>query len=189
MPETSQPGLTAEQVASIVEGLLPAATTSFVANGQPMTIADLFTNYPADASRNGLYARVSNLYNANSVSSVGGIDDIVRCRLDATNGAYRWVPQRDAYVVSQAPSSGTVTLLPLVTPPSLRLTGALAGNMTITPSTANAYVGQTFEVIQNSTLGLFVTTVTGLIGSNLTLLGNTTQQLIYTATGWNKATP
>lgn len=189
MVETSPASLTEAQIAAIVQGLIPAPSTSFVGNGLPMTVAELFTTYPADATRNGLYARVSNLYNGNSTSSIGGIDDIVRCRLDATNGAYRWVPQRDAYVVSQAPSTGSVTLMPLVTPPSLRLTGTLVGNLTISPSTLNAYVGQTFEIIQNSTLGLFVTTITGLLGSNLALLGNNTQQLIYTATGWNKATP
>lgn len=189
MAEVDNPGLTTEQVIALILANLPAGGTAFVANAAPMTIATLLADYPADASRNGMYARVSNLYNANSATSIGGIDDIVRCRFDAANNAYRWVPQRDSFVVSQAPSSGSVTLLPLVTPPSLRLTGSLLGNLTISPSTVNAYVGQTFEIIQNSTLGLFVTTITGLLGSNLTLLGNNTQQLIYTATGWNKATP
>lgn len=154
-----------------------------------MTIADLMTNFPPSVTYRGLYARVSNLYNNIGTASTGGVDDIVRCRLDVTNNTYRWVPQREAFNVSIAPTGGTASLIPLVTPPTVRLTGTLLGNLTITPSSTNAYVGQVFQVIQNSTLGLFATTITGLIGSNITLLGNSTQQFEFTSSGWVKGNP
>lgn len=182
-------GIGEEQVAAMIANALSSAPTSFVASGASMTISDLMANFPAGASYAGRYARVSNLYNNTSMTAAGGVDDIVRCRFDATNNAYRWVPQREAFNVSIAPASGTTTLVPLVTPPTIRLTGTLLGNLTLTPSSTNAYVGQVFEVIQNSTLGLFTTSVTGLIGSNLTLLGNTTQQFEFTSSGWVKGTP
>lgn len=182
-------GLNADQVTQMINTALASAPTSFVANGTSMNISDLMANFPAGATYTGRYARVSNLYNNVSTASAGGVDDIVRCRFDATNNIYRWVPQREAFNVSITPTAGTTTLIPLVTPPTVRLAGTLLGNLTITPSATNAYVGQVFEVIQNSTLGLFLTTVTGLLGSNLTLLGNTTQQFEYTAQGWVKGTP
>lgn len=182
-------GIGEEQVASMIANALSSAPTSFVASGTAMTVSDLMANFPAGAAYSGRYARVTNLYNNVSMTSAGGVDDILRCRFDATNNVYRWVPQREAFNVSIAPTAGTTTLMPLVTPPTIRLTGTLLGNLTLTPSSTNAYVGQVFEVIQNSTLGLFLTTVTGLIGSNLTLLGNTTQQFEFTSSGWVKGTP
>lgn len=189
MAEISPQGPTAAQISQMIADALAGLPTSFVANGTPMNISDLMTNYPAGAAYKGLYARITNLYNNVSLSAAGGVDDIVRCRFDATNGSYRWVPQREAFNVAIAPTGGSTTLLPLVTPPTIRLTGTLLGNLTISPSSTNAYVGQVFEVIQNSTLGLFVTTVTGLLGSNITLLGNSTQQFEYTSSGWVKGTP
>lgn len=189
MAEIDNQGTSADQVQQMINSAIAALPTSFVAGGSTMNIQDLMTNFPAAAIYSGKYARISNLYNNSSMSAVGGVDDIVRCRFDATNNAYRWVPQREAYNVAIAPTGGTTTLLPLVTPPTIRLTGTLVGNLTINPSATNAYIGQVFEVIQNSTLGLFITTVTGLLGSNLTILGNSTQQFEYTSGGWVKGTP
>lgn len=182
-------GPTSDQIQQMIASALAAQPTSFVAGGSAMTIADLMANFPASVSTKDLYAKVSNLYNNSSASAVGGIQDILRCRFDVTNGVYRWVPQREAFNVSITPTGGSTTLTPLVTPPTIRLAGTLIGNLTINPSSTNAYVGQVFQVIQNSTLGLFTATVTGLIGSNLTLLGNTAQLFEYTSSGWVKGTP
>lgn len=166
---------------------LPAPATNFVRSGTPMTIADLMTSYPAGSTYSGMYARVSNLYNGNTASSAGGIDEILRCRFDERNMIYRWMPQRPDYNTEVAATGNNLMLTPLVTPPTVRLTGTLLGNLAVTPVALNAYVGQKFRVIQNSTLGLFATTLTGLLGSNITLLGNTVQDLEYTIQGWSKA--
>lgn len=189
MAEIDNQGPTVDQVQQMINSAMATIPTSFVGGGTPMNIQDLMTNFPASATHSGKYARVSNLYNNSSMTSSGGVDDIARCRFDVTNNTYRWVPQREAYNIAITPTSGTTTLTPLVTPPTVRLTGTLLGNLTITPSSTNAYIGQVFEVIQNSVLGLFVTQITGLVGSNLTLLGGATQQLEYTSAGWVKGTP
>lgn len=178
------PSATLQQVADMI-----AAGSNFVAGGSAMSIADLMANYPAGIAYKGQYARVNNLYNGTSAAATGGLDDVLRCRFDDTNSVYRWVPQREAFNLTMSPTSGSTTLTPLVTPPTIRLAGTLLGNLSVSPLATNAYIGQKFTVIQNSTLGLFVTQITGLIGSNLTLLGNTAQELEYTATGWAKATP
>ena len=185
MADVSNPGLS---VADVLALIASTSSTSFVST-TPMTINDLLTNYPAQASRAGQYARVSNLFNGASAVASTGVDEIVRCRYDATQGLYRWVPQREAYNISMPATNGTASLVPLVTPPTIRFNGTLAGNLTITPSATNAYVGQRFTVIQNSVLGLFVTSITGLLGSNITLLGGATQDLEYTASGWVKGNP
>ncbi len=59
--------------------------------------------------------------------------------------------------------------------------------MTLTPVATNAYVGQRVRVLMQGTLGVFVATITGLIGSNLTLLGNSSTTLEYGPTGWFSA--
>ncbi len=173
MAEVSTPGLSTQDVLALIAS---TSATSFVST-TPMTINDLLTNYPAQASRAGQYARISNLFNGASAVAATGVDEIVRCRFDATQGVYRWVPQREAYNMTMPATSGTASLLPLITPPTIRFTGTLTGALTITPSAVNAYIGQRFTVIQNSVLGLFVTTITGLIGSNLTLLGGASPDL------------
>lgn len=187
--EYNTSGMAPEQVAAMIASAIAGLPTSFVGGGSSMTLDALMTNYPAGASYQGLYARISNLFNGSSMTASGGIDDIVRCRFDVANGVYRWVPQREAWNLPVNAASGTTNLIPLVTPPTVRLVGTLLGNLSVAPSATNAYIGQRFTVIQASTLGLFVTTITGLVGSNLTLLGNTTQQLEFTAAGWSKSTP
>lgn len=151
--------------------------TSFVTNDM-MTVAQLHANYPPSASNAGLYGRVSDLW--------GSVDDVMRCRFDGAN--YRWVPQRDSFVGTSAAASGTVNILPLVTPPTLRLTGTLLGNMSVAPSSTNAYIGQRQTVVMNGVLGLFAATITNLIGSNITLLGGGSRDLQYGPTGWFAAT-
>lgn len=172
MAEYASGGLTAADVLAMIAA---NAATSFVGTpSNPMTVATLLATYPASSTYVGQYARVSDLY--------GSVDDIMRCRYDGTN--YRWVPQRESFNGTSAATSGTITLTPLVTPPTLRLTGTLLGNMSVTTSATNAYIGQRQRVVMNGTLGLFTATITGLIGSNLTLLGGGSSVVEYGPTGW-----
>lgn len=186
MAEVINPGMSAADVAAAIALAIAGLPTSYVGGGLPMTVAQLYASYPASATTNGLYARVSDLYH-NGAPGVGGIDDIVRCRYDVSAGVYRWVPQREAYNGVGTATGGAVTLNTLITPPTLRMTSTLLGNVTITPSTTNAYVGQKYKVVMNGILGLFTATITGLMGSNLTLLGNTERDLEYAASGWFNA--
>jgi len=165
-------GVTAAQVAAMIA---QSAGAGYVASPTTtMTVADLMTNFPPAANYVNQYARVSDLY--------GSVDDIMRCRFDGVN--YRWVPQRPFFTAVTASTSGSVSIIPLVTAPTLRLTGNLLGNINVTPIATNAFIGQQQRVIQEGTLGLFTTTITGLIGSNITLLGGNTKLLEYGPTGW-----
>lgn len=176
-------GCTLDQVLQMIA---QNAALSFVNSGQPVTLAQLMGSYPAGAAYNGLYANVSDLFH-NGSPGVGGVREVVRCRQDVTNGSYAWTLQRDAYNTTSAQTSGTLSLTPLITPPTVRLTGTLLGNLSVTPLATNAYVGLRQRVIQNSTLGLFTTTITGLLGSNIALAGNAVQDLEFTTAGWAKA--
>jgi hypothetical protein len=152
------------------------ASTAYVgaSNVNPLTFSDLLTNFPPSATYMNLYARVSDLY--------GSVDDIMRCRYDGTN--YRWVPQREAFSGNNTATSGTISLVPIVSPPTLRITSNLTGNLSVVPTTTNAYIGQRFRVVQVGTLGLFTSTITGLIGSNLSLLGNSVKEIEFGPSGW-----
>jgi len=152
------------------------SATQFVGNTAlvPTTIAALHTDFPPSLSTLGMYARVSDLYQA--------VDDIMRCRWDGV--AYRWVPQRPNFAGTRSETGGNISILPLVTPPTLRLTGSLISNLTITPSITNAFVGQKQTVVQEGALNLLTSTITGLIGSNLTLLGSNARVIEYGPTGW-----
>lgn len=166
-------GLTIDQVMQMIT---TNAATAFVGGTaqNPTTVANLISNFPPSATYLGQYARVSDLF--------GAVDDIMRCRFDGT--AYRWVPQRPNFTAVNAATGGNISILPLVTAPTLRLTGGLLSNMTITPSSTNAFVGQKQTVIQEGPLNLLTSTITGLLGSNLTLLGNTARVIEYGPTGW-----
>jgi len=164
-------GLSPADIAALIASSAP---TTFVGGAAAMTVAQLMANYPPAVGYQGMYARVSDLY--------GSVDDIMRCRFDGV--AYRWVPQRDTFNGSNAATTGTVTITPLITPPTLRLTGTLLGNMTIATNVTNAWIGMRQRVIQVGTIGLFTSTITGLLGSNLTLLGNTVKDIEYGASGW-----
>jgi len=146
-------------------------------NTSPITVVALLSTYPASATYLNNYARVTDLY--------GSVDDIMRCRFDGAN--YRWVPQRTDFNGTTAATTGSVTITPLVTPPTLRGVGNLLGNVTFTPSATNAYIGQRQRIIMTGSLGIFTSTITGLLGSNLTLLGNSAKTIEYAATGWFSA--
>jgi hypothetical protein len=178
--ETSGP-----TIADVMSMIAANSALSFVGGGAQMTLADLMANFPASADTVGKYANISNLFNGVSMSAAGGLQEVVRCRYDANANAYRWTPQRPTdYSISLASTGGTINLTPLVTPPTVRFAGTLTGNLTILPVVTNAWVGLRWRTVQASVLGLFVTTVTNLIGSNLTLLGNTQKDIDYTSAGY-----
>lgn len=166
-------GVTTASMNAAIAAALATIPTTFVTS-TPMTVANLISTYPPSATYSGLYARVTDLY--------GSVDDIMRCRYDGTN--YRWVPQREAFSGTTAATSGSVNIVPLVTPPTLVVTGTLLGNISFTPSTTNAYIGQRQRIYMTGILGLFTATITGLLGSNLTLLGNTYKDIEYRSGGW-----
>lgn len=171
-----QGGLTDQQVRDLIAA---NASTSFVGGTAtaPTTVANLIASFPPSPTYMGQYARVSDLY--------GAVDDIMRCRFDGV--AYRWIPQRPSFSATSVATSGTVSIVPLVTAPTLRLTATLLGNMSVVPSSTNAFVGQQQRVIMDGVLGLFTTTITGLIGSNLSLLGGGAKLIEYGPTGWFSA--
>ena len=140
-----------------------------------MTVAQLLSNYPAGASYLGRYARVSDLY--------GTSDEIMRCCVSA--GQYYWRPQRTDFAgPSVTTTGGSMTLTPLVSPPQMRVVGTLLGALTITPSTTNVWPGCQFEITMNGTLGLFLATVTGLLGGNQLIAAGSTRRIIYGMDGF-----
>lgn len=152
-----------------------APVTTYVKGGQVQTVAQLLAAYPPSAAFMGMYARVTNLY--------GSVDDILRCRFDGS--AYRWVPQRDSFAGIDTTTTGTIPILPLLTPPVLDLTGTLTGNITPTLSEVNAYVGQSQLIRSRGVLGLFGITIAGLVGGGtLALLAGGDRTLVYTPQGW-----
>lgn len=171
-----QAGLSEQQVRDLISA---SSSTSFVGGTAtaPTTVASLISSFPPSSQYMGQYARVSDLY--------GAVDDIMRCRFDGV--AYRWIPQRPAFTAVSTATTGAISIVPLVTAPTLRLTGTLLGNMSLTPSATNAYVGQQQRVIMDGTLGLFTASITGLIGSNLSLLGGGSKLIEYGPTGWFSA--
>lgn len=147
--------------------------TSFVST-TPMTVASLLSTYPAGSTYLGKYARVTDLY--------GNVDEIMRCSSDGST--YYWRPQRADYAISNASTSGTVSLSPLVTPPQIFLIGSLVGNVTITPSSTNAWPGAQFTVTAAGALNLFSINISGLVGASVPLLTGSSKVLTYTASGW-----
>lgn len=139
-----------------------------------MTVAQVLANYPAGSAYLGKYARVSDLY--------GATDEVMRCCM--SGASYYWRPQRTDYAASQASTGGSMTLTPFVTAPQMQITGTLASALNLTPSSTNAWPGCTFEITMNGTLGLFLATITGLLGGNLSLLAGSTKRLIWTGSGY-----
>lgn len=174
MSDAYTSGLSQADVLALISS---TSTTSFVGNGAAMTVAQLMANYPAAATYQGLYARVMDLY--------GSVDDIMRCRYDGAN--YRWVPQREAFSGNVTSTGGTINIIPLVTPPTIRTAGTLAGNLTFAPSLINAYIGQRQRVVIANTLGLFTASVTNILGSNITLLGGSSKTIEFGPSGWFSA--
>lgn len=159
-------------IQSAIDQKFASLPTQFVTT-TVMTVNQLLSTYPASADTLGKYARVSDLY--------GAVDDIMRCRWDGV--AYRWIPQRESFN-SVVATTGTIALNPLFTAPMVRTNGGLTGAVQFVPSVTNAYIGQRYRIIVNGVLGLYLATVTNLIGSNLSLLGNSAKDIEYTANGW-----
>lgn len=159
---------------SVYSYILPAGAT-LVNNGVSQTVAQLLANFPASLAYVGMYGRVSDLW--------GSVDEVMRCAYDGST--YYWRPQRTDYTVNSAQTSGGVSLVPLVNAPQLIMTATLLGNITVTPSSLNAWPGCRFEVTSPAALGIFSLTFGGLVGGILGgLLGGSTRVLEYTAAGW-----
>lgn len=159
-------------------GNVAIATTSFIngfTSAAPGTIANLMANAPCNAARLATYAVVSDLYSGTTGSST---NEVLRCGQSGT--LYYWRPQRTDYSAAVTFTGGTLTLSPLLTPPVMYLTGTMAANGTITPSTTYAYPGQQFQVVQAGTLGLFSIQIGGLAGGALSLVTGGTRVMTYT---------
>lgn len=170
MPDVSNSGLTLADV-------LASLPTSFVGNGDYMPVATLLSTYPAGAPNLGKYARVNDLW--------GSVRSVMVCEYDGTS--YYWRPQRTDYATANSSTGGTVTLTPLLTSPTMILTGTLGLGMTVTPSSTNAWPGAQFEVISNGLLGIFSININGLLGGALPLLAGGRRILTFTAAGWRGA--
>lgn len=153
MADIGNQGLTLDQV-------LAAIPTSFVGGGAYMPVNTLLTNYPAGPTYLGQYGRVNDLW--------GSVRSVMTCEYDGS--LYYWRPQRTDYATRNSSTSGGVSLTPLITSPQITFNGTLLGNMTLTPSTTNAWPGAQFEIINNGVLGLFGINVAGLLGGTLPLL-------------------
>lgn len=115
-----------------------AAVPQFVAAGS-MVVEDLLSIYPANASRRGKYARVTNYG--------GAIDRVLRCDYDQNLNYYFWTPTRGEYGRT-LPLTSDMTLKRLLSPSSVVLSGTVSLGVTrnITIDTANATPGEIIEI-------------------------------------------
>lgn len=169
-------GLSQAQIDALIAAAIGSIPQAFVNNGDERTVAQLLANYPASASMVFKYARVSDLY--------GSARSVMIC--EASGGSFYWRPQRTDFGASNASTSGTITLTPLVSPPIIFLTGSLLGGMTVTPSSTNAWPGATFQVVSKGALNLFGITINNLIGGGtIPILSGATKTLTYIGgSGW-----
>lgn len=152
-----------------------AEVPNFINGGAFQTVSNLLTNFPAASQYRGMYARVSDLW--------GSVSTAMICEYDGTN--YYWRPQRTDYSVVSTQTSGSMSLIPLVTAPVTVLNATLLGNVNVTPTTTNVWPGCQFEIYAPSNLGLFAINITGLLGGvTSTLLGGSSKTVTYTASGW-----
>lgn len=156
-------------------GVPPDPSSVAFVSPTPMTVAALLAGFPAGATYLGKYARVNDLY--------GSADEVMRCSKTGAS-TYYWRPQRSDYAQNSAQTGGAMSLIPLVTPPQLKLTATLASSMTITPSATNAWPGCCFDVTMAGVLGIFGITIAGLIGVSVPLLSGATKRIIYDGSGY-----
>lgn len=159
------------------------SVTAFVSgftSSSPGTVANLISTAPCNSGRVAMYAVVSDLW-ANGSSS-NNTNEVMRC--GNTGTLYYWLPVR-ANAAQTSSCSGTMTLTPLVTPPTLVCTaGALLSALTFSLSSTNAYCGEVMNLSTTLlTLNLNTITLTGLIGGTSKLLGVGGYQAVYTCTG------
>lgn len=115
-----------------------AQTPRFV-TGNTLTVDSLLAGFPANASRRGMYARVSDYG--------GYVDRVLRCDYFADLDYHQWVPVLAEYGRAM-PLVGDLTLFPLKSPTSVVLTGTLPLGVTrnITLSTLNGRPGEIKEI-------------------------------------------
>jgi hypothetical protein len=142
-----------------------------------MTVAQLLASYPASVDTLGKYARVTDLF--------GSLDEVVRCRWDGV--AYRWVPQRPDRAVVNTMTAGALALTPLLSAPTQILPANLTGDITITPSIQNAWIGESYLVKRTGALGLFSLKIGGLVGGLTKAVTGGDTLMFYTKDGWYAA--
>jgi len=150
---------------------------NFINNGAFQTVANLLANFPAGSSFLGKYARVSDLW--------GSVSTVMICEQDAGTGTYYWRPQRTDYAIPSTQTSGTLSLIPMVTAPVINMQSTLLGAVTVTPATTNVWPGCRFEINAPASLGIFSVSFNGLVGGLVqTILGGNRKTLIYSSAGW-----
>lgn len=175
-PVQSVNGLTGTVVMSFPQFVSGFTPTS------PGTVASLISTQPCAASLLGQYGVVSDLF-----SSAGGTNESMRC--GKTGTFFYWQPVRANYAATSTATGGTVTLTPLVTSPTLLMSGTLTSALTISLSTTNAYCGEEFNISTTGiALNLFGITLSGLLGGLTKTLGLTGYQAVYACSsgtnGW-----
>lgn len=156
-PDNLEPYAKTAEMPAYVAQYTPTAFVS----ANYMHVADLLTTFPANATQLGKYARVDDLW--------GSVRSVMVCEYDGS--LYYWRPQRTDYATVNTTTTGATSLTPLLTSPQVIFTGSLLGNMTVTPSTTNAWPGAQFEIINNGVLGIFGISIAGLTGGTLPLVG------------------
>jgi hypothetical protein len=128
-----------------------------------MTVDDLFANFPANSSRRGRYARLSNYG--------GFVDRVVRCDYDSGLNLYFWNPTQAEYGRT-IPITADMVHYALKSPTSLNLTGTIPVGVTrtINIDPANRRPGEIIE-IRNSLSSILGTL--NIIGTGIgTVLSN-----------------
>lgn len=163
-------------------GAVVMAFPQFIAGftpASPGTVASLISTQPCSSTLRGQYAVVSDLF--------GGTNESMRC--GSTGTFFYWQPVRANYAATTTATGGTVTLTPLVTAPTLIMSGSLTSALTIALSSTNAYCGEEFNI---STTGIGINllgvTLSGLLGGVTKALGLSGYQAVFACTsgtnGW-----
>lgn len=128
----------------------------------------------------GKYAQTTNLY--------GTKVDRVLCTgyLMAGVMRYYWEPLRPVSPnVVPILADQNLTLVPLLSPTVVRLTGGMTGNRTVTASKLGAFPGLTYDIRMDGALSLYTLTLAGLaLGSVLTLVMNQSRRLVFDGTDY-----
>lgn len=154
----------ATAVSEMVRDLI-AATSVFLPG--TYTVATL----PPPMDNLDKYAIVTDLW--------GDCRDVVKA-FKSGSSAY-WRPT-NAYSKPVTVTGGTFTIMPLVTPSSIFMTGTLTANLLVSISTTRAWPGQEQFIGYDGTLGLFGIQIAGL-GS---LLNAGRRRFIFDGAAWQQ---
>lgn len=146
----------------------PSGPSPFIAQ-TPVTLDELYANYPPGAGNQFMYARVSDLYSEAPVGQRGGV-------VINETGAH-WRPQRPDRLLTIAADADKVFTC-LRTPPTLILTGAVSVVRNMTFDLTRAYPGMPITIRRRGSglLGM----VLGGLGISLGING--WSELVYDGT-------